>query len=164
MSQKDLRDLFVYEAGLAISAEKLGDSMLSEIAYHATDRRLADLLHGEEGRRRVCLAEFESCFESIGGTPLDIPAPSVEALRTRFRDYLVLRRAPGVVDLFVLGTALRFMYLMITTYKELMSLSEHLGEDQCRQSFQNILRHKEEYIERFERHDRVLVESFSAAE
>jgi ferritin-like metal-binding protein YciE len=164
VSTKDLRDLFVYEAGLAISAERSGSSMLGELAYRVKDRGLAELMQDKEKHRRECVAKFESCFEAIGGTPIDVLAPSVEALRTRFKDYTALNRPHGMVDLFILGTSLRFMYFMITVYKELINLSENLGEDRCKQGFQDLLGHKEYYIERFERYGRRMVESASAAD
>jgi ferritin-like metal-binding protein YciE len=158
MSTKDLKDLFIYESALAISTEKLGDGMLRGITYHVKDQGLAGLLRDEEKRRRECLAEFESCFYLIGGSALSIPTPGVEALRDRLQNYVVLRRAPEMVDLFVLGTALRFTHFMLAGYKELVDLSEYVGEDRCKQSFQNILRYKEEYAERFEQYSHRMVE------
>jgi ferritin-like metal-binding protein YciE len=160
MSTKDLRDLFVYQSALAISGEKFGGSMLDQFASHAKDRGLAELLHDEAKHRREYLASFESCFDLIG-RPLETLAPVVEALQTRFQGFAALNRAPEVVDLFIISTVRRFMCLMITTYKELIDLSESLGEKRCGQIFQDLLRHKEEYIERFEQYGHGMAERAS---
>lgn len=150
MTRDELERLFFHEVGLALSAEKVGDGLLSAIAQPVKDESLAALLHEEEGQRRPHVAKFEECFNALGARPIDISAPAVEGLRTRFSNFMAMRQAPEAVALFALGTALRFNYLTIAAYEELIHLSRIIGEERCVDCFRGILQHKEKYIDKLE--------------
>lgn len=151
------RDMFVYEIGQTRNLERMGDRMLSEMADQIQDPELPGLLHDEEEARHRQAANFDACLAALGAAPIEINAPTVEALRERFYSFARLEPAPEALDIFALGTALRLVHAVIAGYKELVGLAGVLGEHECQERMQDNLAHKQRYADRLERRGQAVI-------
>ncbi|HEX6970019.1 MAG TPA: DUF892 family protein [Micromonosporaceae bacterium] len=147
MKIETARDLFVYELGLTRGLERMGDRMLSEIAFELDNPDLRRLLHeGGEHRDRQS-TNIDACLEVVGFTPLGQRAPLVEALRERYFNFKNTNPSSQALNLYAIGTALRFTEVVIATYRELMALADLAGETECRRRLEENCRHKIKYEE-----------------
>ena len=151
VGMKTPRDVFLYELGLTRDLEQAGDEMLSAIARRIHNEDLARLMHEQEESRNRHLADFDSCTTAFGARPLQTSSPMVGALRDRFQASLALDPSAEALDLFVLGTVLRFMYLTIASYSELIDLAGLMGERECERMFRAIATDNQEHLAKIQK-------------
>jgi len=163
MGIDNTRDLFLYELGETRNFHIAGAAMLSAIAHRIQNRELSEFMHAEEGSRQGNLDRINECLQEFGASPLEHAVPTVEALRQRFQTFVGLSPGPAELDIFVLGTSLRFMYLALVAYKELIELAQYMGESRCRDILRTILVDKEERTRNLERHCRKMTSDDVAA-
>lgn len=144
------RDMFVYVLGYTRNLERMGDRVLSGLADRIRDPELPKLLSDEQETRNRQMANFDACLSSLGASPLESGAPFAEALRDEFYSFAGMKPSPAALEIFAIGTALRFAHVVIGGYKELVSLADVLGARECRERMQDNLMHKQRYADRLE--------------
>ena len=151
MGMRSPRDVFLYELSLTRDLEQAGDEMLSAIAGRIHNADLARLMHEQENSRNRHLADMDSCMAAFGARPLHASSPIVGALRERFQVSVALDPSAEALDLFVLGTVLRFMYLTIASYSELIDLAGLMGERECERIFRAIATDNQEHLAKIQK-------------
>jgi len=143
--------LFFYELGVLRDAEKTGGQMLGWIAGHVQHGDLKRALREEEKASERQSENIMACLRALGAAPLETPSTTIEGIRKRLEQFLGLQPAPDVLDLFALGTAIRFMHFAITGYQNMVDWTSVMGETECVQNLQTNLAQKEQGVETLER-------------
>lgn len=143
--------LFFYEMGVLRDAEKAGGQMLGWIAGHVQHSELKRTLCEEEKASGRQSENILLCMRALGAAPLETPSTTIEGIRKRLEQFIALRPAPDVLDLFALGTAIRFMHFAITSYQSLVDWTSVMGETECVRYLQTNLAQKEQGVEALER-------------
>ncbi|MGW0436650.1 YciE/YciF ferroxidase family protein [Micromonospora sp. NPDC003197] len=143
--------LFFYELGILRDAEQAGGKMLGWIAGHIQHGDLQQALREEEQASERQSENIVACLRVLGAAPLETPSSTVEGIRQRLEQFLGLRPAPEVVDLFAVGTAIRFMYFAISSYQSMIDWTSVMGETECVRNLQTNLAQKEQGVQTLER-------------
>lgn len=143
-------DLILYELGAMYNAERSGGQLLEWLSSQVRTEELAGTLRQKQENAEQ-LRNLESCFRSLGGSPLDVPSATVQAMRGRVEDFVSLQPSPEVLELHTVSAAMRLAHFGIASYRSLVDRAMLMEKSDCAQSLQANLVQKEEFAGRLER-------------
>ncbi|HEX5541188.1 MAG TPA: DUF892 family protein [Micromonospora sp.] len=150
MPLKTPKGLFLYQMGTQRAAESAAVNLLRMLQMRVHNRELAQTFEDLTRDKQYQVTNIQKCMDRVDGSPLEASAPSVSGLQQRFELFARMQPAPEIMDLFALDIAIRNKYLGIVAYHEMIDLAKLLNEEQCVQTLQDNLNHKQQNAKRLE--------------
>jgi ferritin-like metal-binding protein YciE len=151
MPIEGLQDLLLYEISIMRDAERSGRTLLRMLAGRAGDERLARLLRTAEASSTRHVDSLNDCLASLDASTLDNVSETVEGISARFERFLTLRPAGPAADTFGAGTALRFLYFCLSSYRSLVDWAQVVSADRCVEYLRSNLAETERIADELER-------------
>ncbi|GAB3137552.1 hypothetical protein GCM10027290_03470 [Micromonospora sonneratiae] len=143
--------LFFYELGILRDAEASGGRLLDWICGHIQNSELAQELRRQRTLSDQHQENIVRCLEVLAAAPLETPSTTVEGIRSRLEEFNRLRPSPELLDLFAVGTVIRFMDFSVTSYRSMVDWTMLMGQTECARNLRKNLAQKEEGVEALER-------------
>jgi ferritin-like metal-binding protein YciE len=145
-------DLFLWELSGTYDAERKSGQLLGEAVGQVPDGgAAAQLLRIEEQETREKLRNLDACFQELSTSPRDVACLTVDGMRAEYQAFRNEQPAPEVLEMYVLGAAMKMAHFGMAGYRGLVDKAMLLGEIRCAQILQTNLVGKQDSAGRLER-------------
>ncbi len=125
----DPRELFFYELGDVLYAERTLVKALPKLQEEASDEELAQGFgeHLEETRQHV--KNVEQAFDALGEPAKAEKCPGIDGIKKEHDDFVANESpSPDILDAFLTGAGARTEHYEIAAYEGLVTMAEAMGE------------------------------------